>query len=161
MGYNSQQSKMKSLKKNFAVVLLLMLGVSIFHSQNFAQSYGSETVVGSVSGSLDAGEAYQLYKSSADSFREYLAGWRDMGWKDTRRTYSYNEVYDKCLEDAKRQYGKYYPNLYLKNFDYNIKEEELEDIEYYSQVVGSSTQFRKKERVKRIYIYSATVVTAQ
>jgi hypothetical protein len=152
---------MNSFTKNFAVALLLMLGVSAFNTQGFAQSYGTETVVGSVSGSVDAGEAYELWKSSADSFREYLAGWRDMGWKDNRKDYSYNELYNKCLDEARRQYGRYYPNLYLKNFDYDIKEENLEDIEYYSQVVGSSTQFRKKDRVKRIYKYSASVVVAE
>lgn len=152
---------MNSLTKNLAVVLLLMLGISTFNTQSFAQSYGSETVVGYVSGSVDAGEAYELWKSSADSFREYLAGWRDMGWKDNRKDYSYNELYNKCLDEAKRQYGRYYPNLYLKNFDYDVKEEELEDIEYYSQVVGSSTQFRKKDRVKRVYLYSASVVVSE
>ena len=152
---------MNSLTKNLVVALLLMLGVSAFNTQSFAQSYVTETVVGSVSGSVDAGEAYELWKSSADSFREYLAGWRDMGWKDNRKDYSYNELYNKCLDEAKRQYGRYYPNLYLKNFDYDVKEEELEDIEYYTQVVGSSTQFRKKDRVKRVYLYSASVVVSE
>lgn len=149
---------MKTLK-NVVLATLLLLGLSAFPAKSLAQSY--EMVVGSVSGSLDAGEAYELWKSSADSFREYLAGWRDMGWKDNRKDYSYNELYNKCLDEARRQYGRYYPNLYLKNFDYDVKEEQLEDIEYYSQVVGSSTQFRKKDRVKRFYLYSATVVVNQ
>lgn len=152
---------MKTLKKSFIIAILFLIGGFFFSTPCFAQSYGSEQVVGYVSGSLDAGEAYELYRSSADSFREYLAGWKDMGWRDNMKNYSYDEVYNKCLDDAKRQYGRYYPNLYLKNFDYDIKEIELDDMEYYSQVSGSSTQFRKKQRVKKEYRYSATVVVSE
>ena len=150
--------KMKTLK-NVILVSLLLLGFSAFPAKSLAQSY--ETVVGSVSGSVDAGEAFELYRSSADSFRDFLSGWKDIGWKDRRRTYSYSEIYDLCLEEAKRQYGNYYPNLYLKNVHYYFKDEGLEDIEYYSQEIGSSTQYRKKERVKRVYYYSASVVVDQ
>lgn len=152
---------MNILKKNLVIAMLFIIGGTSIGTPSFAQSYGSETVIGSVSGSLDAGEAFELYKSSADTFRDYLAGWRDLGWKDQRRTYTYDEVYNKCLEKAKRQYGRNYSNLYLKNFDYDVKEEEVDDYEYYSQVAGSSTQYRKKECVKRVYKYSATVVVSE
>ena len=140
---------------------MLMFGISAIHMQSYAQSYVSETVVGSVSGRQDAGEVYDLYKSSADSFREYLAGWKFVGERDKRVTYSESQLYEICMNEAKRQYGRYYSNLYLKDFYYSIKEEPLDDEEYYSQQVGSSTQYRKKERRKRVYIYSATVVSAQ
>lgn len=141
--------------------MLFIIGGTSIGTPSFAQSYGSETVIGSVSGSLDAGDAFELYKYSADNLRDYLAGWKDVGWKDNRITYSSNEIYNKCLEKAKRQYGRNYPNLYLKDFNFDVNEERAEDQEYYSQAVGSSTQFIKKERVKRVYYYSATVVVSE
>ena len=147
---------MKIMKIIFVVALLLMFGAST----NFAQS-STERVIGSISGTQDAGEIYDLYKSSADSFRDYLSGWKFVGEQDRRVTYSFDQLYNKCLDEAKRQYGNNYPNLYLKKFSYDINEEELPDEEYHSQVIGSSAQYRKKERRKRIYTYSATVVVSQ
>ena len=147
---------MKKLKKNLVITLLLFWVVSSIFAQN-----STEIVIGSVSGTQNAGEVYDLYQSSADSFREYFAGWQSLGVKDYRVDYSYNQLYDICLDEAKRQYGRDYPNLYMKNFYYNIDEIELPDEESYSQVVGSSTKYRKKERRKRIYNYSATVVVYQ
>lgn len=152
---------MKLLIKKNVVVLLCLFVFSVVSTQFYAQTYGIETVVGSVSGTQDAGEAFHLYKSSADSFREYLAGWRDMGWKDRRVNYSEAQLHEKCLDEAKRQYGRNYSNLSLRNFYFMVEEKEMPDEESYSNVVGSSAQYRKTDRVKRIYKYSATVVAIQ
>lgn len=146
---------MKTLKKNVLVTLLLALGISAIPVQSFSQS--NERVIGSVSGKIEAGEMYELYKSSADSFREYLAGWVHVGPRDKTVNYSYSELYEKCLEEARRQY-RYYSNLSLRDFDYKVKFQELDDEQYYSNVVGSSTEYKKKDRQQKVYIYSATVV---
>ena len=111
---------MRKLKKKLVLAILFIIGSTSISTSGFAQSYGSEIVIGSVSGSLDAGDAFELYKYSADNLRDYLAGWKDVGWKDNRITYSSNEIYNKCLEKAKRQYGRNYPNLYLKYFNFDV-----------------------------------------
>lgn len=132
--------------------MLLILGFSTLSAQNYR-------VVGSVSGEKEAGEMYELYKSSADSFREYLAGWRDMGPRDRTRDYSFDQIYNMCLEQAKREYGRYYSNIDVKGVTYNIEYQSLDDEEYYSNEIGSSAQYRKKKRQQKIYIYSATVIS--
>ena len=123
-----------------------------------AQDY---RVVGSVSGRQEAGEMYELYQSSDDSFRDYLAGWRYMGAKDKTRDYSFDKIYNICLEQANREYGRYYSNLDVTDVTYNIKYEPLQDEEYYSNVVGSSTQYRKTDRSQKVYTYSATVIVRE
>lgn len=143
---------MNSLKKKTLVVWLFVLGISTMSAQNYR-------VVGNVYGNLDAGEMYEFYKSSADSFREYLAGWRHMGPRDNTRDYSREQLYDICLEQAKREYGSYYSNIDVIGLDYNVDYKSLPDEEYYSNVVGSSTQYRKKDRRQKIYTYSAIVIS--
>lgn len=154
---------MKTLKKNGLVSLLLILGASTIFAVHPAevQPSDNETVIGNISGEQDAGEQYDLYKSSADSFRAYLAGWTYVGERDKMVTYSESQLYEKCLNEAKQQYGRYYPDLYLKDFHVRVELEHLDDEEYYSGAVGSSTKYRKKSRVKRVYTYTATVVAAQ
>ena len=44
------------------------------------------------------------------------------------------------------------------NVTYDVDFESLDDEEYYSQVVGSTAKYRKKDRVQKIYTYSATVI---
>ena len=145
---------MNTLKKKLLFTLLFVLGISTMSAQGYR-------VVGSVSGMKEAGEMYELYKSSADSFREYLAGWRHLGPRDRTRDYSYDQIYNMCLEQARREYGRYYSNIDVTGVTYDVKFEPLDDVEYYSNEVGSSAQFRKKERTQKIYIYSATVVAGE
>lgn len=150
---------MKKLRSSLVMALLFIIGVTAFAQES--QSSGTEKVIGYVSGEVDAGEVYELYKSSADSFRGYLAGWQNVGLKDRRTSYSDNQLYDKCLEAARKQYGKYYPDLYIKETSFGVEDRYLEDEEYYSQQVGSSTKYRKRDRKQRVYTYSATVVVKQ
>ena len=139
---------MNALKKNIVVALLLMLGVYSAHAQS---------VLGTVSGELDAGEMYDLYRSSSDSFREYLAGWKYVGARDKTVSYTYDEVYDKCLQKAKRQYS-YFTDVDLKDLHYDIEYERLDDLVSHTQEVGSSTEYKRTDRQKKVYKYSATVV---
>ena len=145
---------MNTLKKNFLLTLLFILGSSTMSAQDYK-------VVGRVSGIQKAGEMYELYKSSADSFRDYLAGWRHLGPRDKTKDYSYEQIYNICLEQAKREYGSYYSNIDVTGVTYDVKYEPLEDEEYYSHEVGSSTQYRKKERSQKIYKYSASVIVRE
>ena len=92
---------MSTLKKKLLLTLLFILGIFTVSAQDYR-------VVGNVSGRLEAGEMYELYKSSADSFRDYLAGWQHLGSKDKTKDYSFNQIYDICLEQAKSEYGRYY-----------------------------------------------------
>ena len=115
-------------------------------------------MVGSVSGRQEAGEMYELYKSSADSFREYLAGWHYVGSKDRTRDYSFDQIHNICLEKAQREYGRYYSNIDVIDVTYNVKYEPQEDETYNSQVIGSSAEYKKKERELKVYVYSATVI---
>ncbi len=154
-GIEKSKKRMKTLMKNVLVALFFVLGISAIPVQSFSQS--NARVVGSVSGEIIAGEMYELYKSSADSFRDYLAGWQHVGPRDKTINYSYSELYEKCLEEARRQYRNY-SNLSLDDFDYKIEYEELNDERYYTNVVGSSTEYKKKDRQQKVYIYSAIVV---
>lgn len=134
--------------------------------QSVAQKLASkiaitETVIGSVSLSVNAGEMYDLYESSADSFLEYLAGWKYLGAKDKRIRYTDEQLYDKLKDKALREYGSFYPDLDLKDFKWNVDEEDAPDEVSYSQVVGSSAKYKMKNRVVRIYKCSATVVVNQ
>ena len=144
--------------------MLLLFGMSTIPAQVYSQS--KEMVIGSVSGRIDAGEVYELYEKSIDTFRQYLRSrftdrWKSLGQRDKRVTYSRSEIYDICLAEAKRQYGKNYPNLYLKDFHFSEEEEELEDEEYNSQNLSSTARYKKEERRNRIYEYSAIVVVKQ
>lgn len=133
-----------------------MLAFSI--SAVFAQS---EQTIGSVYLRIDAGEMYELYENSADSFFLILAGWRHLGGRDKTVTYSYDQLYAKLKAEALRKYGSSYPNLDLKNFDYEMKYTEpgdLPDEESYTQVIGSSTIYKTKNRIAKYYNCSATVV---
>ena len=143
---------MNAIKKKALLLLLFIFGISAMSAQNYR-------VIGSVSGIQNAGEMFELYKSSADSFREYLAGWRHLGPRDDTKDYSYDQINKICLEQAKREYGRYYSNIDVIGLKYDIDYEYLEDEEYYSNVVGSSAQYRKKDRQQKIYKYSATVIS--
>lgn len=123
-------------------------------SAGFAQ----ETIIGSVYLRVDAGESYELYESSADSFRQYLSGWKHQGGRDKTVSYSYDELYAKLKKEALRKYGSSYPDLDLRNFDYELEYEDLPDEVHNTQVCGSSTQYKKKERKAKYYNCSATVV---
>lgn len=143
---------MNAIKKKALLLLLFIFGISAMSAQNYR-------VIGSVSGIQNAGEMFELYKSSADSFREYLAGWRHLGSRDDTKDFSYDQINKICLEQAKREYGRYYSNIDVIGLKYDIDYEYLEDEEYYSNVVGSSAQYRKKDRQQKIYKYSATVIS--
>ena len=134
------------------IIIVVLLAFCI--SAGFAQ----ETIIGSVYLRVDAGEQYELYQNSADSFRAYLKGWEYVGSKDKMVTYSYDELYAKLKKEALRIYGSSYPDLDLRNFDYELKYEDLPDEVYNTQVCGSSTQYKKKEREAKYYNCSATVV---
>ena len=153
---------MKKNMRYITVIFLFVFGISAIHTHVHAQSNVNETVIGTISGRIPAGEIYTLYKSSADSFREYFAGWQLVGERDRRVTFTYDQLYEKCLNEAKKQYGKDYPNLYLKNLSAVLDEMgTLPDEVYHSGAVGSSTEYKKTERIQRVYIYSAIVVVAQ
>ena len=137
------------------IIIVILLAFCI--SAGFAQ----ETIIGSVYLRVDAGESYELYESSADSFRQYLSGWKHQGGRDKTVCYSYDELYAKLKKEALRKYGSSYPDLELKDFDYKIKYTkpgELPDKKSHSQVVGSSTEYKKKDRIAKYYECSATVV---
>lgn len=136
-------------------IIALMLAFSI--SAIFAQN-NRETVIGSVYLEVNAGEQYDLYESSADSFLEFLKGWKYVGVRDKMVIYSDGELYAKLKAVALRKYGSSYPDLDLKDFDYEDEIIDLPDEEYYTQVVGSSTKYKKKGRAARIYKCSANVV---
>lgn len=147
------------MKNKTKFVLFFLLGFLSLSIQGYSQS--NERVIGSVFGSVDAGKKYEVYKNSADSFRDYLAGWQYVGARDERKTLSDNEIYDICLKDAKEKYGDNYPNLYLKDIRYKVKYEDLPDEQRHSQVVGSSTKYEFRDQRLKVYEYSATVVVAQ
>ena len=94
---------MNIFKKSIVVVAILMFSISSILSQS---TQSSEIEIGTISGEQEAGQAYDLYRSSADSFAEYLAGWTYVGEKDRRVDYSDNQIYEKCLEKAKERYGR-------------------------------------------------------
>lgn len=151
---------MKILKEIVATTFLI-LGIPAVFAQNHTYSSSSEIVIGTISGEISKGEAYELYESSADSFLGYLAGWKHAGRRDSRVMFSDRDIYNECLAEAKRRYGSSYQNLTVKDIQVRFEEQHLPDEEYYSQVAGSSTKYREKERVKSVYMYTATVVTTQ
>jgi len=139
--------------KKTIIALLLTFCISAVFAQ--------QTVIGSVYLRVDAGESYELWESSADSFLKFLSGWKHIGWKDKMVSYSYDELYAKLKKEALRKYGSSYPDLELSDFDYEMKHTEpgeLSDEESYTNVVGSSTKYKKKDRIARYYNCSATVV---
>lgn len=139
--------------KKTTIALLLTFCVSAVFAQ--------ETVIGSVYLRVDAGETYELWESSADSFLKFLSGWKHVGWRDKTVSYSYDELYAKLKKEALRKYGSSYPDLKLKDFDYEMKYTEpgeLPDEESYTQVVGSTTKYKTKDRIAKYYNCSATVV---
>lgn len=145
---------MNTFKKKLLLTLFFIIGISTMSAQSY-------NVVGSVSGKQEAGEMFELYKNSADSFRDFLAGWQDMGPRDRTREYSYDQIYNICLEQAKREYGRYYSNIDVTSVRYIVNYEPLDDVEYYTSEVGSGTQYRKKERSQKVYMYSATVIVRE
>lgn len=142
--------------KKAVITLLILFCISALFAQ--------ETVVGSVYLRVDAGEYYNLYESSADSFRQYLQGWKFQGERDKTVSYSYDELRAKLKKEALRKYGSSYPDLELKDFNYKMKYTEpgeLPDTKSHTQVVGSSTEYKKKDRIAKYYECSATVVVKQ
>lgn len=140
--------------KKTMIALLLTFCISAVFAQ-------SEQTIGSVYLRIDAGEMYELYENSADSFFSFLAGWKHLGGRDETVTYSYDQLYAKLKAEALRKYGSSYPNLDLKNFDYEMKYTDpgdLPDEKSYTQVIGSSTEYKKKDRIAKYYNCSATVV---
>ena len=144
MGYNRQKNKMKR------TIIALMLAFSI--SAIFAQN-NRETVIGSVYLEVNAGEHYELYKSSLDSFLDFLKGWIYLGVRDNMVVYSYGELYAKLKAEALRKYGSSYPDLYLKDFYYEDEIIHLPDVEY-----QKSVRYKRTDRAARIFKCSATVV---
>lgn len=136
--------------KRIVITLLLVFCASFIFAQ--------ETVIGSVYLKVDAGERYELYQSSANSFRAALKGWEYVESKDKTVRYSYDELYAKLKEEALRKYGSLYPDLDLKDFKYKSEYTDLPDKENYSQVCGSSTKYKRTEREAKYYECSATVV---
>jgi len=147
---------MNAIKKIVVVSLILMPCFSAIHAQ---QPYempptSTEKIIGSISGEQKAGEAYVLYEQN------WLGFWVRDGYRDKRKYYSKKEMYEICLEKAKRKYGSSYPNLYLRNFEYSSSDDNLPDEVTYSQVVGSGDAYKATDRIGRVYRYSATVVVS-
>lgn len=185
MTYPSLTNEKKQMKKSITISLIIILTTGIMPScfahgfwsnlgnallgaavatSDSALSKQTETVIGSVFLRVDAGESYELYESSADSFRQYLSGWKHQGWRDKTVSYSYDELYAKLKKEALRKYGSSYPDLKLKDFNYEMKYTEpgeLPDTKSHSQVVGSSTEYKKKDRIAKYYNCSATVVVSR
>lgn len=139
--------------KKTIIALLLTFCISAVFAQ--------ESIIGSVYLRVDAGEMYELWESSADSFLKFLSGWKHIGGRDKTVSYSYDELYAKLKNEALRKYGSAYPDLELKDFNYKMKYTEFGDLadeEYYTQVVGSSTKYKKKDRIAKYYNCSATVI---
>lgn len=152
---------MNTTKKYLLLTILLMFGVPLIHAQSNMLLYdnnqtSSEKVIGTVSGEVNAGRCYELYVKSS-----IWSGYKHDGWRDKRKDYSYNELYEICLSHAKRKYGDSYPNLYLKDFIYSIDENEQPDEHAYSQVIGDEEEYKLKDIIQRTYRYSATVVVAE
>ena len=135
--------------------LLLMLILSLISSRSYSQS--DERIIGYVSGTQNAGEWYELYKYSKGSLFDYMAGWKYVGTRDKMVNYSENQIYEICLNKAKKQY-RYYSNLSLRDFQVKVENQDLPDTTYYSNEVGTGNEYRRKLRSKRVYMYSATVV---
>ena len=149
---------MNTTKKYLLLTILLMFDVPLIHAQSNMLLYdnnqtSSEKVIGTVSGEVNAGSAYEFYHLVS-----IWSGWRHEGWEDHRKEYSENQLYEICLSKAKSIYGNSYPNLYLKDFTYSMKEEEEPDHERSANVCGSEEAYRFKDVVRRKYYYSATVV---
>ena len=146
------EKHMNVIKKYAGIVLLLMFGVSTILAQDYR-------VIGVISGEQEAGEMYELYKNSASSFLDYLAGWKYVGERDKTRNYSYSEIKEICLNAAKREY-RYYSNLEVQDVDYKVKYRDLSDTTYYSHDF-SGDEYKKKERSRKVYLYSATVIVRE
>ena len=149
MGYNWQKI-MKTMKCKVLVALLFVFGTT----STFAQNY---RVVGSISGTINAGETFELYKSSASSVLDYLSGWKDVGPRDRTESYSVDQIYNICMQKAKKQYH-YYSDIQLKELDFEVKYQDISDTTYYSNEVGSGIEYKRTNRSRKIYKYSATVV---
>lgn len=145
---------MKVFNKALAPILLF-IGVFAINTQAYSQA--NERVLGSISGEMEAGEQYDKYRRSSDTMREYMRGWTFVKEVDNMKDYSYDELYGKCLEEAKRQY-KGYSNLSLMKLSYKIRFDHLDDVIWSANIMGSSTEYKKKGLTKKIYEYSATVV---
>lgn len=155
---------MNALKKNLFITSLCVLGITTIIAQNNTQSFemppsSNEKVIGTISGELVAGEAYDLYYYQ-ESFIKEFSKWKYVEWKDRRSTFSIYELHEKCLSAAKSKYGDLYPNLYLRSFKYEMSEQDLPDNEYYSNVIGSTDYYKNTNRIRRVYKYSAMVVVA-
>lgn len=141
-----------------------MLGMSPLFVQSYAQSYNSspspyETIVDNISGEVMAGEIFDLYYYEEHFIRE-LSRWKYIGKKDRTLSYSEHELYEKCLSEAYRIYGSAYPDFRLRNFTCSFREQNLPDYEYGSNEIGSSTHYKKSNRKRKIYTYSATIVVS-
>ena len=139
--------------------MMLILGMYVIPVQCYSQS--DEKVIGSISGKLNAGETYELYKWSKGSLFDYARGWKSLGWRDRTITYTDDQIYEKCRDKARSQYGRYYPDFYLRDYHVEVKKEQLPDTIYYTQEVGTGNECKKKSRERIIYIYSAKVVVKQ
>ena len=143
---------MNTLKKILVALLLIsgICGVSSIYAEDY-------TVIGNVSGVIEAGELYELYKNSPTSLLNYLAGWKFVGDKDKTKDLSWDQIYEACLSQAKSEYGRYYNNLDVTALTYEVKFDHLEDETYYAQDF-SGTEYKKKNRTLKKYIYSANVI---
>ena len=139
--------------------MMLILGMYVIPMQCYSQS--DEKVIGSISGKINAGETYELYKWYKTSLFDILGGWKSLGWRDKTVTYSDEQIYEKCMDEARSQYGRYYPDFYLRDYHVEVETEELPDTTWYTQEVGTGNECKKKLRERTIYKYSAKVVVKQ